>query len=110
MPTPVATRFTQWEFTNAELFAASRFSQLQLMLIQSLIADAAIRKNNLTFDPQNAVNFAQQEAEATGEISAYEHLLMLATELTPPEASESEAKADISNNSSKPDAELKLQT
>lgn len=106
MPTPVATRFTKWEFTNAELYAASRFSQLQLMLIQSLVADAAIRKNNLTYDPANSVNFAQQEAEATGEISAYEYLLMLATDSQAPEASEAEAKAEIGLKS----VEFKLAT
>jgi hypothetical protein len=92
----VATRFTKWEFSEKEAYVASRFTQLNMMLIQSLIADEALRKTNLTFDAANPTNFAQQEAEIVGAMRAYEHLLLLATETEAPVASEENKPADIS--------------
>lgn len=97
MPTPVVNRFTQWEFTNAELYAATRFSELQLMLIQSLAADAAVRKTNTRFDPTNPTAFAQEEAEIQGELGAYEHLISMHADLEAPEATVEQAKAEISS-------------
>lgn len=97
MPIQVPTQFTAWEFTQAELYAATRFSQLQLMLIQTLIAQAAQRKVNLKYDPSDPLSFAQQEAEATGEISAYEWLMLLHTNTEVPSVEEEGTKADVSN-------------
>lgn len=99
MPTPVPTRFTKFDFTQEEFYAATRFTQVQLMLLQTLIADAAVRKTNLKFDPQDTVNFAQQEAEITGEIGAYEHLFLLATEMEMPEAQAAAELAEVTAKS-----------
>lgn len=97
MPTPIATKFTEFEFTEAELYAATRFSAIQLMLIQTLIAQAATRKVNLKYDAANPILFAQQEAELQGEIGAYEHLFVLATESSAPEAEKEGSKADVAS-------------
>lgn len=97
MPTPVPSRFTLFEFTEDELYAASRFNSLQLMLFQSLIAKAALKKINLKFDASDPVVFAQQEAELTSEIEAYEHLLMLATEMEAPAKENADKPADVNN-------------
>lgn len=95
MPVPVPTAFTEWEFTQKEAYAATRFSELNLMLIQSLIANAAQRRLNIKFNPMNPTLFAQEEAELQGEIGAYQHLLMLATETEVPEAQYEQEKAVI---------------
>jgi hypothetical protein len=96
MPKPKATRFTAFEFTDDEMFAATRFSQLSLMLIQSLAADAIENKAQLKIDLQSGkplaeanIEFMQREAELSGEIGAYEHLLLLAAETVVPQTSNS---------------------
>lgn len=103
MPKPVATRFTKFEFTHDELYAATRFSSLQIMLIQSLIADNAIEKNALKVDLSDGksaeeamMEFAQREAECTGAIGALEHLLMLVNETDPPTPETADSAADVS--------------
>jgi len=37
MPIPKTTRFTAFEFTPEEFYGATRFTQLNLMLIQTLL-------------------------------------------------------------------------
>lgn len=102
MPVPIPTAFTEWEFTQKEAYAATRFSELNLMLIQSLAAKAAQRRLNVKFDPLNPTLFAQEEAELQGEIGAYQHLLLLATETEVPEAQYEQEKADISKPANQP--------
>lgn len=102
MPRPVATPFTKFEFTNEEFFAATRFSETQLMLIQTLLADAAIRRINLKVNPSD-LSSLQEEAEVKGEIGAYQHLLNLFTDTPMPEASEAQKQADVTGSSSKSD-------
>lgn len=106
MAKQVPNRFTEWELTEKEAYVATRFTQLNLMLIQTLIAQTANRKVNLKYDAKDPIAFAQQEAEITGELEAYEHLLMLATETQVPEASSENAAADVSRTpSSQPQAQ-----
>lgn len=98
----IPNRFHEWEFDKKEAYIATRFSQFNLALIQTLIAQAAIRRTNLNYDPTNHLNFIQQEAEIKGEIGALEHLLMLATETTAPDATEEAAPADVSKTAPQP--------
>lgn len=81
----IPNRFTEFEFNQLEFYAATRFSELSLMLIQTLIAKAALEKVNLTIDPNDA-KCIQREAELQGTLYAYEHLLFLATETEAPSA------------------------
>lgn len=96
MPKLIATRFTSYEFTAAELYSATRYSDLTVMLIQTLIATAALRRTNITFDPADTINFAQQEAEIKGEIGILEHLLTLMVDTLPPEVETSQQQVDVS--------------
>lgn len=91
----IPSRFTEFEFTAKELFIATRFSELQLMLIQTLVAQAANKKLNLTYDSKDPLLFAQQEAEAQGEMGAYEYLLSLHTDTVAPPAEEEQQVATV---------------
>jgi hypothetical protein len=89
MPQPKVTRFTSFEFSPEELYAATRFSQMNLMLIQTLAADVLEEKTRLKIDLKSNkplaeanIEFMQQEAALQGRIEAYEHLLMLPNETT----------------------------
>lgn len=88
MPKQIANQFTEFEFTNAEMFAATRFSELQLMLLQTLIARDARTRVNLLVKP-NDLSSLQEEAALKGSITAMEYLLHLATETPNPTAEES---------------------
>lgn len=68
-------RFSSWELTPLEFKAGCTFNELQLKVIQNCISDAASSKVALTYDPQNPLKFAQQEAELTGQIEILEFLL-----------------------------------
>lgn len=83
MAHPIANRFTEFEFNQLEFYAATRFSELNLMLLQTLVAQTALEKVNLTIDPNDA-KCIQREAELQGTMRAYEHLLLLATETEVP--------------------------
>lgn len=88
MPRPKANKFTAFEFTQEELFAATRFTQLNLMLIQTLIAEAMEERSELAIDlsppgetlESANIKFLQREAAIKGKQDALEHLLMLATQ------------------------------
>lgn len=75
MPPTIQNRFTQYELTPLEIQVASRFNDLQQKLIQNLIAEAALEKVSLTFNPANPLQFAQQEAELHGKMEILEYLL-----------------------------------
>lgn len=79
------TRFTEYEFTGEEMYAATRLSLLTLQLLQTLAAKAAQQKVALTFDPTQPHSFIQQEACLTGQIEAYENLMGLVETTTVPE-------------------------
>jgi hypothetical protein len=99
----IPNRFTEFELTNEELYIATRFNQLQLALIQSLLSQAAQRKTILKVDLTNELitkdeaitRFVQQEAELQGEIGVYEHLLTLHRDTEAPKAEEAQKEASI---------------
>lgn len=84
MPIPRSTNLTAYEFTDMEFYAATRLSELNLMLLQDLIAEKSAEKARLIVELKEAPNsqeaiirFIQREAELTGEIGAYMHLVDL---------------------------------
>jgi uncharacterized protein YceH (UPF0502 family) len=88
MPTQISNQFTEFEFTNAEMFAATRFSELQMMLFQTLLARDARTRVNLHVRP-NDLSSLQEEAALKGSISMLEYLIYLATETPNPSAEDS---------------------
>jgi len=88
MPKPRPTHLTAYEFTPEEYYAATRFTELNLMLFQTLAADALASKVNLKIDLKEDTlmeanaKYMQQEAELTGMKEAFEQLLYLAETVT----------------------------
>lgn len=83
MPQPVSNAFTEFEFTTAEWYEATRFNTLQLMLIQTLLAKAATKRINVAIDPDNKTSL-QEEAALKGEMGAFEYLLTLFSDTEAP--------------------------
>ena len=75
MATQIPNKFSEYSLTPEEQAVACQFSTLQRYFIQNEIAIAANEKISLTFDPQNPLRFAQQEAELAGKIGILEYLL-----------------------------------
>ena len=75
------SKFTKWDLEPIEHKSGSTYNLLQQMVIQNLICDAAEQKVALTFDPQNPIQFAQQEAELQGKIGILEYLLAQSEEV-----------------------------
>jgi hypothetical protein len=94
MPKQVPNQFTEFEFTTAELYAATRFSDLQLMLIQTLAARDAKQRLSINIDPTNLQSL-QEEAALKGSIGAYEYLLALARDTESPNQNSGEILAEI---------------
>lgn len=69
--------YLRYELTEPEIKAGSVFTLNQRAVIQNLIADAAEEKLALTFDPDKPLQFAQREAELTGQIGILKYLLDL---------------------------------
>lgn len=67
--------FTSWKLTFEEYKAGKTFNNLQMYVIQNLIAEAALEKVSLTFDPANPSAFIQREAELQGQISILQYLI-----------------------------------
>lgn len=84
MPKPISNAFTEFEFTQAEWYAATRFNELQLMAFQTLLSRAASRRLNINITPGDNRSL-QEEAEIKGEMGAYEQLLSFYTDVTAPE-------------------------
>lgn len=83
MPRPISNAFTEFEFTQTEWYAATRFSDLQLMLLQTLLARAASRRLNVNVTPDDKRSL-QEEAEIKGEMSAYTDLMTMFTDTEAP--------------------------
>lgn len=103
MPTPVTTSFSQWDFSQKELYAATRFSVMNLMLIQTLLAQEAQKKLNLKVDMNGGASkadaidrFIQQEAALTGGIEMLEYLLLLANETEAPSPDQEGSAVSVS--------------
>lgn len=73
--------FIKYILTEAERKAGSVYSTEQRAVIQNLIADIAEEKVALTYDPDNPLQFAQREAELTGQIGILKYLLELDNEV-----------------------------
>ncbi len=86
MAVPRPTKFSSYDFSNAELYAATRFDTLQLMLFQTLFAEAAEERLALTIDTSKPDEFIQREACLRGTMEAFDRLISLASEITAPEA------------------------
>lgn len=75
MAKQVDSTFTKFDLSEEEVIVATNLPSLTLMFLQTMLANAAEKKINLTFDPTNPLVFAQQEAELTGEIGVLRTLL-----------------------------------
>ena len=71
----IPNMFTAWSLSDSEHRAGSCLGLLQKQVIQNLISEAASEKVALTYDPQNPLKFAQQEAELQGKIGVLQYLL-----------------------------------
>lgn len=67
--------FTSWKLTPEEFRAGMTFNIFQRYVIQSLIAEAALEKISLTFDPADPSVFIQREAELQGQINILQYLI-----------------------------------
>lgn len=76
MPVQKSNAFTEWQFSDLETFAATRFTETQLMLFQTEIAKKAQEKLNIKIVP-NDLECLQAVASATGYIEAFEYLIDL---------------------------------
>lgn len=83
MPRPISNAFTEFEFTQAEWYAATRFNEMQLMLFQTMLARAATRRVNINITPDDKRSL-QEEAEIKGEMGAYESMLAMYTDTEAP--------------------------
>lgn len=67
--------FTSYDLSVEEEAEAVNFTLTQVAYLQNLLAEAAIKKVNLTFDPSNPQVFLQREAELQGETGILRFLL-----------------------------------
>lgn len=69
--------YQKWTLTPQELAQGSILSITQKQCIQNQIAQAAERRLSLNLDPNNVIQFAQEEAEIKGTIQALQYLMTL---------------------------------
>lgn len=106
MAHPKFNEMTEFEFSEMELYQATRFSELNKMLIQTLMAQEAKRKLDLKveldkYSKEQAVSvFVQQEAEIQGNIRAFGWLLWLAENTEAPQPETEAQKAEITKPAS----------
>ena len=67
--------FSSYNLTEEEALQGSVLTILQKQVIQNQLSNAALEKNALEFDPNNQLQFAQQEASLQGQIAAFKFLL-----------------------------------
>jgi hypothetical protein len=75
MATPKLNSFSSWELTPEEELAGARLTELQIKKIQNEIAIVAHSKLALSFDQNNTLKFAQEEAYFKGQLEILEYLL-----------------------------------
>lgn len=75
MAMPRPTSFSAWDLTQEEELAGSRLTELQVKKIQNEISTIAHSKLALSFDPNNTLKFAQEEAYLKGQLEVLEYLL-----------------------------------
>jgi len=94
MPKQITNHFTEFEFTQAEMYAATRFSELQLMLFQTLLARDAKQRIAINVRPNDLASI-QEEAALKGSIGAMEYLISLYTDISMPSAEDSGKQTDL---------------
>ena len=67
--------FTTYQLSGEQQLQGSILTPLQAMLIHNLLTGIAEEKIGLKFDPNNIYQFAQREAELTGQIGILRYLL-----------------------------------
>jgi len=67
--------FHTWELTIPEQATGYSLSTEQQAVIQNDIAEAAVQKLQLKYDPEKPLVFLQKEAELQGRILILQHLL-----------------------------------
>lgn len=77
----LTSTFIKYNLSETERKAGSVFSTEQRAVIQNIIADTAEEKIALTYDPNQPLQFAQREAELTGQIGILKYLLELENEV-----------------------------
>lgn len=75
MATPIVNPFSQFELTDSEQISGQTLTTAQLMVIQNLRAEYAIKKINLTYTPNDHQVFLQQEAEIGGWLACLNYIL-----------------------------------
>lgn len=102
MPKVKSNEFNEYEFTEVELYEATRFTASQKMLFQSLIAQEASKKVALQIDlkqyptKEAAIDaFIQAEAECQGGIRSLMWLIWLEENTSPPTPESESQKAEI---------------
>lgn len=75
MATPKLNAFTEFDLTDEEQFAGQLLSHNQLMVIQNLRAEYAVKKINLAYTPSSHQEFLQQEAEISGWMNCLNYIL-----------------------------------
>lgn len=71
----VETSFVAYKFNTEEIKAARQISPEHRMYLQTLLADAAESKLNLTLDPYKPLVFTQEEAYLRGQMDILNMLL-----------------------------------
>jgi hypothetical protein len=92
--------FISYELTLQERAAGSTLSEEQKLMLQNDIAEIAMHKLSLRFDPALPMDFAQKEAELQGQILILQYLIArsnsLAADLTQ-EVLDRDSKLDFNN-------------
>lgn len=71
-----ANPFTSYELSLEERAAGYSLTPEQILVIKNDIAQAAIQKLSLKFDPANPHDFLQREAELQGRILILQHMIL----------------------------------
>jgi len=77
MSHPKVNTFTSYELSKEEYISGCTLNYLTLSVIQNLRSELAEEKLNLTFTPNNVLDYTQQEAYLKGQIDMLNHLLDL---------------------------------
>lgn len=75
MPTPKPTSFQVFVFSPEELLQSNLLSPLLKMRVQTLLADTAEQILSLVYDPNNPLEFVQQDANLKGQLAVYQLFL-----------------------------------
>lgn len=70
------TKFTAFEFTEAELEQATTYTELQRAYLQTELANKAALRLAMIFNPLTINNDLQQEAYLKGQMELLEQLLL----------------------------------